>query len=99
MPKVELKINGKKLDLSPVLPVSASKLVAFLAKAPVDELYDTEEIAKKLGLGLSTIQSLTTRRKVEALTPFTHSFRKPMGPMVRYWGSAAAIAELKRQTA
>lgn len=98
MGKVALKLNGKPLDLTPPLPDSAQKLIAFLSEAPADELYDHRKIRELMKIGLSTLSRILSTYPA-TLDPYTHSLRGTKGNLERYWGSKAAIAELKRQMA
>jgi len=81
----KLKLNGKPFNLKPASPTE-TKLLHFLSRAPVDEIYTIPELSKKTGCARCSIE------RCEALAEFTTL----LGPR-RYWGNPKAIAELRRQ--
>jgi hypothetical protein len=87
MGKVALKLNGKPLDLNPPTP-AADRLLTFLISAPVDEVFTEQMLAEK---AKASARHLST--KSERFSSFTLLVNGK-----RYWGSAKAIAELRRQT-
>lgn len=98
MGKIALKLNGKPLDLNPVIPASILKIRGFLEKAPADELFENRDFAAKMNVAVSTLGRAATAY-AEHVNGFTHSVRLYGQPQRRFWGNPKAIAELRRQTA
>jgi hypothetical protein len=90
MGKVALKLNGKPLDLHPLTP-TAQRVLDFLRKSPADEVFTSKELERRIGCAAGYVKGSMT--SIPALQPFTLKVRNE-----RYWGSSAAIAELRRQT-
>lgn len=83
-----LKLNGKPLVLRPESPI-IGEIKKLLDKAPADELFTVQEVARKLGSGYHYVSDQSNR---EELAAYTLRVGK-----VRYWGHPRAIVELKKQ--
>jgi predicted DNA-binding transcriptional regulator AlpA len=95
MGKVALTLNGKPLILTAPMPESARRIITLLEKLPFPNLIDVVELAKKTGMGRSTIGHLIAEKR-EELLPYTHTYRIAGMPRERVFGSKRAIAELKQ---
>lgn len=82
-----LKLNGKPFSLHTEAPTTIT-VRKTLDKAPPDELFTTQELLKRAGVGRS---SLVRGSGFD-------TYRLKVGPKV-YWGHPKAIAELKKQVA
>lgn len=88
MGKIALKLNGKPLDLSPKSP-AADKLKAYLDKAPADEVFTQEKVAKDAGIYVGALPVAKDK-----LDGYSHMIGR-----YRYWGNPKAIKALREQTA
>lgn len=83
-----LKLNGKLLNLHPP-SIIVSRIAEFLDKSPHDELFTTEELAKRVAIGS---QRPTQNAKNPALAAYSLLTGRN-----RYWGNPKAIAALREQ--
>lgn len=92
MAKITLKINGKPFERNVAGP-AILKLKAFLENAPKDELFTSDELQARVGIGE---QTLLRAFRAGVISPEKHRqlIRKKF-----LYGSAAAIAELRSQIA
>lgn len=88
---ITLKMRGKPFEAHPMRP-TVKKLLDFLNKAPVDEIFTLASVAQRSGVAFSTLRSCNSY--LAGLAGFTE---KVGG--VRYYGHPKAIAELRRQVA
>lgn len=89
---VRLKLNGKPFEKNPLTPLQL-KLKTFLEKAPKDDIYSVDALSRATGISISRLNKMEFKG---ALDLSQHTYH--IGSRI-YYGSAAAIAELRRQTA
>jgi hypothetical protein len=81
-----LKLHGKSLDAVLEKPTT-KRLRELLAKLPKDEVFDTQDIAKKVDASSKTLGEMANLFPQQ-----TQVFRHK-----RYWGCEAAIRELRKR--
>ena len=89
---VRLKLNGKPFEKHPPTPLQL-KLKTFLQNSPKDDIFDRETLLKSVGISVTVLD-----RALHSDMAFFAQHSERMGSKL-YYGSAAAIAELRRQTA